>query len=447
MCLNSRATYIRVNYIFSKEEHKMTRECITNVEITGTEALKIKIDINNSISTWEILKKIGYREAFLEDVERRLISGTLKSTILAMDYGSNSVAMQFSGTQEADPFIKLLLTDCNNVKIKSASYDGNNYMAGNDYDMMWQQLESPSPEDELHLKELAKRYCKPNLYNDTKLLDPIEKENNELYYKAHMNLYFQQIYDKEKINIDWSCFREKDFDNLVQDLQKGEIDTFPERDTNACGIGKSFKSYGEIYINGIKITLGLTANFYSGALEPYISISVPQLEFYNSELTCEYYPIEDSVPEAQYDEIGTDSLREYYRESFPDDGIKDGKINYEEFLDEVEFIFTDYFENERNKCRDSPIAAKSLEMIEDGSYDFMMKYEKSFLNNQNHELAATDCVKGYLEKGCSMAYCLNLLEKYSPVIQNREDDYAFNIILEAKKEANIPTKEAKRMQR
>lgn len=57
MCLNSRATYIRVNYIFSKEEHKMTRECITNVEITGTEALKIKIDINNSISTWEILKK------------------------------------------------------------------------------------------------------------------------------------------------------------------------------------------------------------------------------------------------------------------------------------------------------------------------------------------------------------------------------------------------------
>ena len=46
-----------------------------------------------------------------------------------------------------------------------------------------------------------------------------------------------------------------------------------------------------------------------------------------------------------------------------------------------------------------------------------------------------------------MAYCLNLLEKYSPVFQNREDDYAFNIILEAKKEANIPTKEAKRMQR
>ena len=46
-----------------------------------------------------------------------------------------------------------------------------------------------------------------------------------------------------------------------------------------------------------------------------------------------------------------------------------------------------------------------------------------------------------------MAYCLNLLEKYLPVIQNREDDYAFNIILEAKKEANIPTKEAKRMQR
>ena len=172
----------------------MTRECITNVEITGIDALKIKMDINNSTSTWEILKKIGYREAFLEDVERRLISGTLKSTILAMDYGSNSVAMQFSGTQEADPFVKLLLTNCNNLKIKSASYDGNNYMAGNDYDMMWQQLESPSPEDELHLKELAKRYCKPNLYNDTKLLDPIEKENNELYYKAHMNLYFQQIY-------------------------------------------------------------------------------------------------------------------------------------------------------------------------------------------------------------------------------------------------------------
>ena len=63
------------------------------------------------------------------------------------------------------------------------------------------------------------------------------------------------------------------------------------------------------------------------------------------------------------------------------------------------------------------------------------------------ELAATDCVKGYLEKGCSMAYCLNLLEKYLPVIQNREDDYAFNIIIEAKKEANIPSKEAKRMQR
>ena len=94
----------------------MTRECITNVEITGIDALKIKMDINNSTSTWEILKKIGYREAFLEDVERRLISGTLKSTILAMDYGSNSVAMQFSGTQEADPFVKLLLTNCNNLK-------------------------------------------------------------------------------------------------------------------------------------------------------------------------------------------------------------------------------------------------------------------------------------------------------------------------------------------
>lgn len=57
MWLNSRATYTRVNYIFSKEGHKMTRECITNVEITGTDALKIKMDVNNSTSTWEILKK------------------------------------------------------------------------------------------------------------------------------------------------------------------------------------------------------------------------------------------------------------------------------------------------------------------------------------------------------------------------------------------------------
>lgn len=62
----------------------------------------------------------------------------------------------------------------------------------------------------------------------------------------------------------------------------------------------------------------------------------------------------------------------------------------------------------------------------------------------NVEITGTDAL---LEKGCSMAYCLNLLVKYSPVISNREDDYAFNIILEAKKEANIPTKEAKRMQR
>lgn len=51
MWLNSRATYIRINYIFSKEGHKMTRECITNVEITGTDALKIKMDVNNSTST------------------------------------------------------------------------------------------------------------------------------------------------------------------------------------------------------------------------------------------------------------------------------------------------------------------------------------------------------------------------------------------------------------
>ena len=160
---------------------------------------------------WTILKNMGYSEEFLNEVEEKLSDGTLRTNLtnaVYHDKGLPSVALEFStiGTS-ADPFIKLAMT-ANRIwnteaRVESVSYDGYYYMAGNNFEAMWQHYDDPTPEQESELKAIARDSVKPDLYN------PLSKENRLLQTAAIMNLH--RMSEKDKIFYDWLNFKEKDF--------------------------------------------------------------------------------------------------------------------------------------------------------------------------------------------------------------------------------------------
>lgn len=301
---------------------------------------------------WIILKNMGYSEEFLNEVEEKLTDGTLHTNLTNAAYHDKvlpGIALEFStvGTS-ADPFVKLAMAAHRiwntEARVESVSYDGYYYMAGNDFEAMWQHYDDPTPEQESELKTIAKESVKPAMY------DPLSEENRLLQTAAIMNLH--RMSEVDKIFYDWLNFQEEDFIHLREclkpDFMKYKQDDSPEY----CGY---------LYANDALIKF--CAAYSGDAQEPLFSVDILLPE------VTGYYGEKDEV-DTNYD---ADSLITQLEKCFSAKQLINGEITYEEFKAGVERAITETHAGLLQNKHDLSVGDRQTLDALDSDYRFWQK--------------------------------------------------------------------------
>lgn len=364
---------------------------------------------------WTILKNMGYSEEFLNEVEEKLTDGTLHTNLTNAVYHDKElpgVALEFStiGTS-ADPFVKLAMT-ANRIwntgaRVESVSYDGYYYMAGNNFEAMWQHYDDPTPEQEYELKTIARDSVKPDLYN------PLIKENRLLQTAATMNLH--RMSEKDKIFYDWLNFKEEDFIHLREclkpDCMKYKQDDSPEY----CG---------GLYANDAFIIF--CAAYSGNNQEPLFSVDVllPEVTGKCGE-TYEY--------DTNYN---ADILIANLEKCFSAQQLIAGKITYEDFKEGIEKAITkSHASLIQSKHELSEGDRQALDALHSnyrfGQEDAIKEQVDMVIDYDDHDKVAAQVVRDMLLEGKSLEYCMDRVMNYSPIAVARQEqceDYALKII-------------------
>ena len=410
----------------------MRTDCNTCVIIEGQD-----VDLTNvfkgETSGMAILRKMGYRDYFLEYLQEKYPDQEMDPTISSAEFTRDGkFVINCDGMDQANNFIKLVLIATDKWEgntIKSSSYDGNSDMHGNDMELMMDVYENPSAADYNNLLDLAEKNIWKDMYN------PQAAENKELIRAAKDNLDYVRNYDPNKFTFDWSCFSINGFKATKEAAREMK------------NTGEGIYHLDDVYLNGVKLSLHITsAKYYPYEMTAYMDIGEPVLENFSNKIGLASY---ESVKREYYDIEGiynfdSGNLQHFLTEKFPLEEMLNNSLTYEAFKEKLEFIVEDFFINEDYW---QPIDEKLHKLIHSGSDDFMDRYEYELNHgvedgmklednqqcpNNMHDKICINCVAESLKDGLGFGKCIDLVNNCSPVADVRDEDYAFKMVVKAR---------------